>query len=372
MANSKKQIQKIKKEAGLSRKMPSEGSKQNLQSKRDWGLATENLTKTSLLEKAALSLRLGWKTIQVKFRNKVAGRKIPNGPKSFKKERRAKTPKIEKSSKLIIDSFKFLGRHWKTFTILLFFYIVSYFILAYARPNIDLPSLFKEANSAGTQVGVGDKLKTLSSAMFTYRGNAGDFARWAQFFLAVIFSLVFIYAIRELKQGKQIRARDALYGGTGNLVPFMMNIGLIALQLIPFTMVSVIYNIGMSRQLFVNNLEKFSATVILVLAGLLTFWFIPTAIISLYAITLPGVYPSRTMQAVRIMVSRRRLEVLKNLLVFILFITLSYLILLLMLVTYIPAIANLSLDLFFLIALPMIHVMMYSLYIKLLEGTRTN
>ena len=103
-----------------------------------------------------------------------------------------------------------------------------------------------------------DKLKTLSSAMFTYRGNAGDFARWAQFFLAVIFSLVFIYAIRELKQGKQIRARDALYGGTGNLVPFMMNIGLIALQLIPFTMVSVIYNIGMSRQLFVNNLEKFS------------------------------------------------------------------------------------------------------------------
>lgn len=93
---------------------------------------------------------------------------------------------------------------------------MSYFILAYARPNIDLPSLFKEANSAGTQVGVGDKLKTLSSAMFTYRGNAGDFARWAQFFLAVIFSLVFIYAIRELKQGKQIRARDALYGGTGN------------------------------------------------------------------------------------------------------------------------------------------------------------
>ncbi|HRV76007.1 MAG TPA: hypothetical protein P5247_01350, partial [Candidatus Saccharimonadales bacterium] len=113
-----------------------------------------------------------------------------------------------------------------------------------------------------------------------------------------------------------------------------------------------------------------TATIVLIFFGLLTFWFIPTAIISLYAVTVPGVYPTKAMQAVRIMVSRRRLEVVRHLTVFILFIFLSYLILLLLLVTYLPRFANLSLDLFFLIALPLIHVMMYKLYLKLLEGAQ--
>jgi hypothetical protein len=172
-----------------------------------------------------------------------------------------------------------------------------------------------------------------------------------------------------MHQGVKLRARDALYSGTGNLIPFFMNISLIAIQLIPFTLMVVIYNIGMGRELFVNSLERFSALIILILSGLLTFWFIPTAIISLYAITIPGVYPSRTMEAVRIMVSKRRLEVVRHLLVFILFIFISYMILLLILVTYLPRFANLSLDLFFLVALPMIHVMMFKLYLKLLEGS---
>lgn len=79
----------------------------------------------------------------------------------------------------------------------------------------------------------------------------------------------------------------------------------------------------------------------------------------------------KTMQAVRIMVCERRLEVVRHLLVFIIFIFLSYIVLLLLLVTYLPRFANLSLDLFFLIALPLIHVMMYKLYLKLLEGTQT-
>jgi hypothetical protein len=149
-----------------------------------------------------------------------------------------------------------------------------------------------------------------------------------------------------------------------------MNISLIAIQLIPLTAMAVIYNIGTSRALFVGNVEKFTAVGILVGSALLTFWFIPTAIISLYAITLPGVYPMKTMQAVRIMVCERRLEVVRHLFVFVVFIFLSYVVLLLLLVTYLPRFANLSLDLFFLIALPLIHVMMYKLYLRLLEGTR--
>ena len=124
----------------------------------------------------------------------------------------------------------------------------------------------------------------------------------------------------------------------------------------------------MNRELFINNLEKFTATGFLIGAALLTLWFLPTAIISLYAITLPGVYPLKTMQAVRIMVSRHRLEVVKDLLIFLLFIFVSYIILLALLVTYLPRFVGLSLDLFFLIALPLIHVMMYKLYLKLLES----
>jgi hypothetical protein len=303
------------------------------------------------------------------FKGFMAKRKVPGAPKSFKLNKIERTKSIEKSSKIIADSFRFIRSNWKTLSIILLVYTVSYFVLAYATPNIDLPEVVKQANDAGAQPGTVDKLKTFSSALFTYRGDASDFSRWAQFFLAIIFSLIFIYAIRNMHQGIKLRARDALYSGTGNLIPFFMNISLIAIQLIPFTLLSVIYNIGMARDLFVNNLEKFVAGTILVISGLLTFWFIPTAIISLYAITVPGVYPSKTMEAVRIIVSRRRLEVVRHLLVFVLFVLVSYLVLLLLLVTYVPRFANLSLDLFFLIALPVIHVMMFKLYLKLLDGS---
>ncbi|MDQ5914004.1 MAG: hypothetical protein QG623_623 [Patescibacteria group bacterium] len=309
-------------------------------------------------------------SVTYKLKRKSASRKIPGSPKSFKLEKRQKRPKVEKTSKIIADSFRFLGEHWKTFAIIMFFYIASYFVLAYATPNIDLPALIKEAKEAGSQPGNLDKLKVMTGALFTYRSGATDFARWAQFFLAIIFSLVFIYAIRNLHKDIKLRARDALYDGTGNLIPFFLNISLVAVQLIPLTAVAVIYNIGTSRELFIGNLEKFTALGTLIGSALLTLYFIPTALISLYAITLPGVYPMKTMQAVRIMVSQRRLEVVRNLLIFILFIFASYIVVLLLLVTYLPRFANLSLDLFFLVALPLIHVMMYKLYLRLLDAAK--
>lgn len=302
-----------------------------------------------------------------KFKRKIASRKIPGAPKSFKLKKIKKHQKAEKTIKLIADSFRFLGEHWKTFLIILLVYTGSYFVLAYATPNINLPEMIREAGEAGSAPGIADKLKIMTGALFTYRENATSFARWAQFFLAVIFSLVFIYAIRNLHKGRKVRARDALYSGTGNLIPFFLNLSLFAIQLIPLTFVAVVYNIGTSRSLFINNLEKFTAVGFLVGSALLTLYFIPTAIISLYAITLPGVYPMKTMQAVRIMVSERRLEVVKDLLIFLIFIFVSYLVVLALLVTYLPRFASLSLDLFFLIALPLIHVMMYKLYLKLLE-----
>ncbi|USN97392.1 MAG: hypothetical protein H6799_03435 [Candidatus Nomurabacteria bacterium] len=329
-----------------------------------------NKKNTNILSKIKKEFKLMYKEFSNWLKRKVDNRKIEGAPKSFKKSKKQKIEKIEKSTKLIADSLKFIGEHWKTLTIILLSYIGVYFLLAYATPNINLPDLFKQANDSGASPGIADKFKTLSGALFTYRSDATDFARWAQFFLAIIFSLIFIYTIRNLHKGYKLRARDALYNGTSNLVPFVLNMCFIAIQLIPFTLVGVIYNIGMSRGLFIGALEKYTATIVLIFFGLLTFWFIPTAIISLYAVTVPGVYPTKAMQAVRIMVSRRRLEVVRHLTVFILFIFLSYLILLLLLVTYLPRFANLSLDLFFLIALPLIHVMMYKLYLKLLEGAQ--
>jgi hypothetical protein len=367
MAN-KKTVQQLKGKLNKDNQKPEKEAIKSVRTKATTN--TKPSKNRSEFENALNSVKSFPAKLKVWFMRKKAVRKIPGSPKSFKLEKRKKLPKVENTTKMIADSFRFLGEHWKTFTIILFFYIASYFVLAYATPNIDLPSLIKEAKEAGSQPGNLDKLKVMTGALFTYRSGATDFARWAQFFLAIIFSLVFIYAIRNLHKGVKLRARDALYDGTGSLIPFFLNISLIAIQLIPLTAVAVIYNIGTSRELFVGNIEKFTAGGTLVGAALLTLYFIPTAIVSLYAITLPGVYPMKTMQAVRIMVSQRRLEVVRNLLVFIIFIFLSYILLLLLLVTYLPRFANLSLDLFFLIALPLIHIMMYKLYLNLLEKAK--
>lgn len=331
---------------------------------------SKKASKKNFLYTLRREIRLTSRDLNRWAKAKASSRKIDGAPKSFKKTSRKKKKKAEKTTELIRSSLRFFADNWRVLGIILLVYAGSYFVLAYATPNINLPDLFNRANEAGSSIGLGRKLQALSGAIFSYRSNATDFARWAQFFLAIIFSLVFIHAIREIHKGNNLRARDALYSGTSNLIPFVMGMSMIALQLIPFTFIAVAYNIGMSRGLFIGLMEKYGATIFLILSGLLTFWFIPTAIVSLYAVTLPGVYPSRAMQAVRIMVSQRRLEVITHLILFILFIFLSYLVLLLLLVTYLPRFANLSLDLFFLVALPLIHIMMYKLYLKLLESSQ--
>jgi hypothetical protein len=315
-------------------------------------------------------IKAGAKRLRLYFKAKVNQYKVPGAPKPFRRTKRSKTkkPKVASSFKIISDSFKFLKREWKIFAVILACYIVAYFVLAYATPNIDLGSVFKKTSDATTEPGIGQKLKTLSSALFTYRGSATDFARWAQFVLALLFSLMFIYALRQRHKGINIRARDAIYSGSVNLIPFLIGVAVIAIELIPLAIISMIYGIANGRGFLINDLERFVGMGIILGAALITFYFIPAAIISLYARTVPGVYPTKAMAATRIMVSLRRWEVLKHLFVFIVFTVCSYLILLLLLVTYLPRFANLSLDLFFLVALPIIHTMMYKLYLRLLEG----
>lgn len=302
----------------------------------------------------------------LKFR--MQARKIEGAPRSFRLEKRKKSPKIGSSFKIIVESFRFLGQEWKLFSIITLVYIAFYFVLAYATPNIDLGTVFKNASEVGNAPGVTDKLKTLSSALFTYRSAASDFSRWAQFVLALIFSLIFIYALRQRHNGVKIRARDALYSGTANLIPYIISVAIIALQLIPLSLFSILYGNAAGRGYLINSLEQGVAIGLIAGVALITLYFLPAAIISTYACTIPGVYPVRSMQAARIMVSLRRLESLRYFIVFVIFTVVCYLALLLILVTYLPRFANLSLDLFFLVALPVIHTMMFELYLLLLEG----
>lgn len=329
------------------------------------------MAKTKQIQKTLTALDAARKKILDWFKHLKNKRKVPGGSKSFKKELRQRTPKVEKSTRLIFDSLVFIKNNWRIFSIIFFFYVISYLILAYSTPSINLSDLFSQTSATGLIDGFSEKVQTVSSALFSYRDGVTGSRRGAQFFLAILFSLIFIYAIRSLHQGKRIRARDALYNGTANLIPFILNIALFAIQLIPFTVISLIYSIGMGRDLFINTLERYTATVVLIITGLITFWFIPSTILAIYAVSMSGIYPTRAMQAVRIMVNKRRPEVLKNLFVFILFIFINYVLLVILLVTYAPRFANISLDLFYLIALPLIHTMLYKLYLKLLDTGAT-
>lgn len=192
--------------------------------------------------------------------------------------------------------------------------------------------------------------------------GAGDATSAYQSFLVITTMLAVIWACRQVLSGEKPRIRDAYYRSMYPLVPFMILLIVIALQLLPLLLGSLIYSVVAQNELAVTALENLLWIIILILLSLLSAYMITSSIFSLYIVTLPDMTPLKALRSARELVLHRRWRVGLRLVAMPMALGIVGLVLFIPLVLIIPAAAQLLFLFFTAFALVYGNIYTYLLY----------
>lgn len=151
------------------------------------------------------------------------------------------------------------------------------------------------------------------SVMLSSAGNSSSPTAGAyQFFLALIFSLALIWALRQVLAGQKIRIRDAYYRGMYPLIPFVLVLLIMGLQLIPMIIGSTLYNLVITQGIAVFAVEKLIWALLYALLALLSLYMLSSSVFALYIVTLPDMTPVKALRSARELVRNRRWTVVRK------------------------------------------------------------
>ncbi len=141
------------------------------------------------------------------------------------------------------------------------------------------------------------------------------------FFFTAVTLLVTVYFLRHLLAGNHPRFRDGLYNALAPLISVMMAIGLVFIHLIPLFIFVIIYSTAVQTEFLTEPLYAFLFWLFGSLLILLSAYLLPVSVLSLMAVTVPGIYPMQAVNAVTDLVQGRRTKIIIRMLFGILFLS---------------------------------------------------
>lgn len=217
--------------------------------------------------------------------------------------------------KLTASAARLVWSYWRQFAIITVIYGLMLIVLVQGLSN-------------GTDV---TGLKSTRSAIFT--GNFGSLASGVtifvvmlgsvgtnatgngsyQFFVAIIISLVLIWALRQAKSGSQFSVRDAFYKSMYPLIPFILVLLVICAQLLPLIIGSALYSAAVGGAA-VTLIEKLIFLVIYTGLAVWSGYMVSSSIFALYIVALPDMSPLQALRSARELVKGRRWSVIRKIL----------------------------------------------------------
>lgn len=272
---------------------------------------------------------------------------------------------------------------WKTSLRMFWKYkrIISLFLLIYAILYV----VFVRGLSGG--IGLGELKQTLEDsaitgflASFTLFGilvsdsstTTSESASMYQGMLLIVGSLAFIWLLRQLSGDKfiRVRIRDSFYKGMQPLVPFLTILGILALELIPFSIGGYVLNVVLANSLTGSGSELIGIYIICILLVVLSLYLVSGSIAALYIVTLPGMEPIKALKASHQLLLLHRWSVVRKFVLLVLFILSVGLVIFIPLLLAIPAsFAWINEYIFFagsISSFAVFHIYMYNLYKSLL------
>lgn len=291
--------------------------------------------------------------------------------KSFRLQLRIKHPKskIKGAPKLFKASLQLLINNWKLFGGIVLIYIVLDIILVKGLSSgTNIPSL--KQNLQGLFGGSKGQIATGFTLFGLLLGSAGqatsDLASAYQSMLLVIVSLAIIWSLRQVLAKEKIGVKDAFYKGLYPLVPFLLVILVIGLQFIPLLLANFLYSIVIGQGLAVTITEKVLWVILLFLLALLSIYMVCSSVFALYIVTLPDMRPMQALRSAREVVRYRRWTIIRRVLFLPFIMLVIAAVITIPIILFLTPVAEWVFFLLTMLALPVAHAYMYSLYRELL------
>ena len=276
---------------------------------------------------------------------------------------------LPKAHKLFWSVMKQLWTNRKSFLgIVVIYAVLNIFLVRGLSGSADLTNLKSTLDSSVS--GAGGKLAG-SLLAFNYllsstgSGNTAQSGIY-QSILLVVCSLAFIWAHRQVLAGRAVQMRESFYQGMYPLVPFLIVFLLMGVQLLPLVIGGSLYKTVISGGIAIYLWEKAIWLLLFVGLALWSLRMITASVFALYIATLPDMTPLRAYRSARQLVYGRRLLIWRKFL----FLPAALLVLAAVIeVPFILFITPLAVWTFFIVgvvALPVVHGYLYSLYREML------
>lgn len=269
--------------------------------------------------------------------------------------------------RLIGLTYRTLTNHWKLLLAITLIYFGLYVLFVRNAPELSVRESrdFVSELLGGQSSEVITTLTTAGTVLATAgQSETGQVLYGGLFF--VVFSLVFIWALRRLFATKPFRLRDTLYRSQTPLIPFVLLLLLIAVQLLPFGLGGLLYSIVQANNIATSGAETLLFVIIWLGLGLLSGYWLSNSLMSIYAVTLPGMYPIAALKATKELVKHRRWFVLRKILFLLAVLGLLFLVTLLFTVAVAPSLNLWLIDWFVVASVPITHTYLYHLYRSLI------
>lgn len=301
-----------------------------------------------------------------------SARKLPRPQyKSFRLSKRLKhpSPKLPSGYKIFKASFKHIWAHKKLFGGILAVYLLLLLLFVRGFGLIQDLDIFKASMQeliAGSPGKLAASL-TVFGILVTSANPTDEIAATYQTLLTILFSLVMIWALRQVHAGERITVRDAFYKSMYPLVPFLLILLVLGLQTIPITVAAFLYSNTVDAGLVVGVLEK---VLWLLLYGLLVLWSLymfTSTVFALYVVTLPDMTPIKALRSTRGLVQFRRWTIMRKVLFLPFILMIIGLIIMLPIILIATPVAEIIFLLLVAAAVPVVHSYGYTLYRELLK-----
>lgn len=283
---------------------------------------------------------------------------------SFKLEKKIKPEprNIPTAWQLTRQSMSFYKKHFWVFAWLSCIQVGLYGLLVYGPTDFDLKSVQEsiQALFGGDASSAAGTLALFGSVIGAQTQREG--AAFFNFLVYLIMSLAIVWIIRRLHASQPFNLRDAFYSGMGPAIPVVLILLVMSLQSLPFTITSYIYVVGRTNNIFISGLEDLLFFLIALSAGLFSLYLMTPAILSLYAATLPNMYPLKTIRLTKKIVAFRRFLVFRRIVALPFLVAVCFALLLLLLLRFYPQGGIWFVQLFPIFILPLIHMYLFKLY----------
>lgn len=287
---------------------------------------------------------------------------------------RVKTSKPIKIGTVIKDTYNLIINNKKSIFIISLIYGILYLLFVQALSSPLSATSIKNSflNSVNKSSNFGASYHTfnalLTNNISTNSSTASSATNAAyQVVLLIIFSLVFIFLFRNAFNKNKITTKEAFYKSSYPLIPYLLSILIVFIELIPFEIGLALYSVVVLGKNLTSGLENGFFLLIFIALTILSLYFVAVSLIATYVVTLEDMTPINALRSAKDVIKGRRLSVIVAILTLPILMIVLATVILIPAILVLPSVASWLYIVLFILALPLFHAYMYSLYREIIK-----